>query len=67
MAVEVIMYQLLCRLWREDEGQDLIEYSLLITFVALATAVMVGSSQSAIKGIWTNSSSTLVLANSSTS
>ena len=32
------MQQLLCSLWREEDGQDLIEYSLLITFIAIATA-----------------------------
>jgi len=30
------MKQLLKRLWKEDEGQDLIEYGLLITLIALA-------------------------------
>ena len=28
--------QLITRLWRDDEGQDLIEYALLAAFIALA-------------------------------
>jgi pilus assembly protein Flp/PilA len=30
------MKNLLRRLWREEEGQDLIEYALLVALVALA-------------------------------
>ena len=28
----------LYQFWREEDGQDLIEYSLLITFIAIACA-----------------------------
>jgi Flp pilus assembly pilin Flp len=58
------MQQLLWSLWREEDGQDLIEYSLLITFIALATAALVGSGQNAIKAIWTTSNSHIAAANS---
>jgi Flp pilus assembly pilin Flp len=57
------MQLLLCNLWREEDGQDLIEYSLLITFIALATAALVGSGQNAIRAIWTTSNSQIVAAN----
>ena len=33
------MKQLFVRLAREEEGQDLVEYALLITFIALACIV----------------------------
>ena len=33
------MKQLFVRLAREEEGQDLVEYALLITFIALASIV----------------------------
>jgi pilus assembly protein Flp/PilA len=33
------MTALLVRLLREDEGQDLVEYALLITFIALACII----------------------------
>ncbi len=39
--------------WREQDGQDLIEYTLLLAFVALvAAAVFIGAGQSA-SSIWT--------------
>ena len=57
------MQRLLWNLWREEDGQDLIEYSLLITFIAIATAAMVGSGQNAIRSIWTTSNSNIQAAN----
>jgi Flp pilus assembly pilin Flp len=30
------MTKLLCRLWKEEEGQDLAEYALLLVLIALA-------------------------------
>ena len=58
------MRQLLWSLWREEDGQDLIEYSLLITFIAIATAAVVGRWQNAIRSIWTTSNSNIQAANS---
>jgi Flp pilus assembly pilin Flp len=57
------MNQLLLRFWREEDGQDLIEYSLLITFIAIATAAVVGQGQNAIRSIWGTSNSSLQQAN----
>jgi|KBSMisStaDraftv2_1062788.scaffolds.fasta_scaffold1280666_1 Flp pilus assembly pilin Flp len=59
------MKQILYRLWQEEDGQDLIEYSLLITFIAVATAAVVGQGQNAIRSIWGTSNSTIVAANTS--
>jgi len=42
----------LCNFWIEDEGQDLIEYSLLITFIAIACAALIGSGRPAVNAIW---------------
>ena len=39
---------LMKRLWKEEEGQDLIEYALLMALVALAATVGMGSLASAI-------------------
>lgn len=33
------MKNLLTRLWKEEDAQDLIEYALLIAFIALAATV----------------------------
>jgi Flp pilus assembly pilin Flp len=61
------MQKLLSRLWIEEDGQDLIEYSLLITFIAVATAAVVGQGQNAIRSIWGTSNSTIAAANTSAS
>ena len=40
------------RFMRADEGQDLIEYTLLLAFVALASAALFIGSGTAVSGIW---------------
>ena len=47
------MKQLLVRFLREEEGQDLIEYTLLLGFVALASAALFIGSGQAASTIWT--------------
>lgn len=44
---------------RDEEGQDLIEYTLLMAFVALASAAIFVSAGSSISGIWGVSSNQL--------
>lgn len=50
--------------WKDEQGQDLIEYTLLMAFVALASAALFLGAGGSIKGIWSQTSSQLVLANS---
>jgi Flp pilus assembly pilin Flp len=38
----------------EENGQDLIEYTLLMAFVALASAALFIGAGGSIKGIWTS-------------
>ena len=46
------MTNLLTRFWREEEGQDLIEYTLLLAFICLvAAAIFIGAGTSA-SSIW---------------
>ena len=52
---------------RDDQGQDLIEYTLLIAFVALASAALFLGAGGSISGIWTTSNSQLAAANTSAS
>ena len=54
-------------LWNDDQGQDLIEYTLLMAFVALASAALFLGAGGSIQGIWTVTNSQLVAANSSAS
>jgi Flp pilus assembly pilin Flp len=51
----------------DDQGQDLIEYTLLMAFVALASAALFIGAGGSIKGIWTTSNSQLDAANTSAS
>jgi Flp pilus assembly pilin Flp len=37
----------------EEAGQDLIEYSLLITFIAIACMWFVGAGRDPVNGVWT--------------
>jgi Flp pilus assembly pilin Flp len=50
--------------WKEEEGQDLIEYSLLLGFVALFSVAIYTSVTGNISTIWGNASSALVGAGS---
>jgi Flp pilus assembly pilin Flp len=52
---------------KEDSGQDLIEYTLLMAFVALASAALFIGAGGSIKGIWTATNSQLEAANTSAS
>jgi len=49
----------------EDDGQDLIEYSLLMAFVALASAALFIGAGGSIKTVWTVTNTQL--ANAATS
>jgi len=53
--------------WQEEQGQDLIEYTLLMAFVALASAALFLGAGGSIKGIWTTSNSQLTAANTQAS
>jgi Flp pilus assembly pilin Flp len=46
------MTTLLRNLWQDDQGQDLIEYTLLMAFVALASAALFINSGASISKIW---------------
>jgi Flp pilus assembly pilin Flp len=54
-------------LWNEEQGQDLIEYTLLLAFVALASAALFLGAGGSIKGIWTVTNSQLTSANTNAS
>ena len=47
------MREQLGRFWNDESGQDLIEYSLLITFIASAGMWFVGAGRGRVNGVWT--------------
>jgi len=55
------------RFWNDDQGQDLIEYTLLMAFVALASAALFLGAGGSIKGIWTSTNTQLSNANTQAS
>ena len=52
---------------KDEQGQDLIEYTLLMAFVALASAALFIGAGSSIKGIWGATNTQLTSANTSAS
>ena len=57
------MRQYLINFWQEEDGQDLIEYSLLITFIAIACAAIIGSGRPAVNAIWVQGNASIQSAN----
>lgn len=51
----------------DEQGQDLIEYTLLLAFVCLASAALFISAGGSVAGIWTASNSQLAAANTAAS
>jgi len=49
---------------REDQGQDLVEYTLLLAFVCLASAAIFIGAGGNLAGIWSVANTQLVCANS---
>jgi Flp pilus assembly pilin Flp len=45
--------------WNDEQGQDLIEYTLLIAFVALASAALFIGAGTSVKSIWTTTNTNL--------
>jgi Flp pilus assembly pilin Flp len=48
----------------EDDAQDLIEYTLLLAFVALASAAIFIGAGTSVSSIWNIANSRLIAANS---
>jgi Flp pilus assembly pilin Flp len=57
------MYQWISRFWLDDDGQDLIEYSLLMTFIAIAVMWVMGSGRPIVNSIWHGANTTISQAN----
>jgi pilus assembly protein Flp/PilA len=53
------MKQLLVRLWREEEGQDLTEYALLLVLLTLAAIGSLSTLATAVNGVFVNVASNL--------
>jgi Flp pilus assembly pilin Flp len=61
------MKNLMTRFVREEEGQDLIEYTLLLAFVCLASAALFINAGTTMANIWAVANATLTNADSAAS
>lgn len=56
---ESIVKSLLVRLWRDEEGQDLTEYALLLVLLVLAAIGSLSTLAVAVNGVFVNAASNL--------
>ena len=56
---KIPMMKFLHRCWFEEDGQDLIEYTLLLAFVALASAALFLGVGRNVNGVWDEGSEVL--------
>ena len=61
------MAQLIRRFLREEDGQDIIEYSLLITFIAIACMWFLGAGAPSVNRIWQLGNTQISVANTKAS
>lgn len=52
-----------CGFWHDEAGQDIIEYTLLMTFIVLATFAFIGSGRPMVNAIWGTANTHLATAN----
>ena len=62
-----ILFQQIARLHKEEDGQDMVEYSLLLAFIALAAVGLLSGIKVQIKGLFSTISSTLSSTNAAAS
>ena len=61
------MKNMIVRFTQEEQGQDLVEYTLLMAFVALASAALFIGTGTTLKGIWNVANSVISNANAAAS
>ena len=52
--------KLLRKLWKDDSGQDLIEYALLIVLIALVMVASISTLSTKIQGAFTSAANAMV-------
>ena len=53
------MKNLIARLWKEEEGQDLTEYGLLLVLIALVAITTMKTLGSAVSNVFSNAAASL--------
>ena len=57
------MKKLFAQLWKEDQGQDLVEYGLLLVLIALISVGFISTVGTQLSSIFSNAASTLTSTN----
>jgi pilus assembly protein Flp/PilA len=55
------MRQVLKRLWKQEDGQDLTEYALLVVLIALAAITAMNTLASGIVSVFTNAAANITV------
>jgi Flp pilus assembly pilin Flp len=50
---------ILRRLWRDEDGQDMVEYALLLGFIVVCAAAILSSTRTQMSATWSTISSSL--------
>jgi Flp pilus assembly pilin Flp len=53
------MKKLASRFWRDEKGQDLVEYALLLSLLAIAGVAGLGALANTLGTVWTNTNTAL--------
>jgi Flp pilus assembly pilin Flp len=56
---EKLMNKIVNAFWKEQDGQDMVEYALLLAFVALAAVAVLSSVKGQINNLWSSVSASL--------
>ena len=59
--------RLLIAMWNEEDGQDLVEYSLLLGTLALGSIALLSSGGHSVKSVWTMINTSLTSAKNAAS
>jgi Flp pilus assembly pilin Flp len=62
-----MIHSILNAFWQEEDGQDMVEYSLLLAFIALAAVGLLSGIKTQISTLYTTINSTLASTNTSAS
>ncbi len=53
--------------WQEEDGQDMVEYALLLAFIALAAVSLLGGIKTQVKTIWNSVNASMTSAGTAAS
>lgn len=61
------MQEMICKMWQDDDGQDLIEYALIAGLISLVCWVAIQTAGGTISAVWTSVTTALGAAGTASS